>query len=110
MSIQASDMAGSLARAPQVQRLNASEQTAERAAAKQLARDLEKLAQAAEEEVNTSAPTSGASVHERDARQGGDDYVPHRQKRDTPDESVPDEDAPDRHSPPGEGTIIDIDA
>ena len=107
MSTQASDIAGSLQRASQVQRIHSAQQDAERAAGKQTVADIERLARAAEEEVTTSAPTAGKHVHERDPGQGAD-YVPQRRQRRTPPKDAPAEKP--RANPPGEGTLIDIDA
>lgn len=110
MSIQASDIAGSLQRALQVQQVHAAHQDAETAAAKQRAADLERLARQAEEEVNTSAPTAGKNVHERDAGQGSD-YVPRRRPPAPPPENQkPDEVASHPPNLPGQGTLIDIQA
>ena len=107
MSIQANDIAASLQRASLVQQINAAHEQAERVAANQAAADIEKLARAAEEEVNTSAPTAGKHVHERDAGQGSD-YLPQRRRR--PHQQQEDEPSQPPPSPPGEGTIIDIEA
>ena len=107
MSIQTSDIAGSLQRTQMVQRIHSAQQDAEQAAAKQTAADIERLAQAAEEQVATSAPTAGKRVHERDAGQGSD-YVPRRRRRREPPPQAPPEKP--RANPPGEGTIIDIEA
>ena len=106
MSMQTSDIAGSLQRAPLVQRVHSAQQDVERAAAKQTAADIEKLARAAEEEVATSAPTAGKRVRERDGGQASN-YVPQRRPQ---RKSQPQEPDRPRPSPPGEGTIIDIDA
>jgi hypothetical protein len=108
MSIQGMDIAGSLTRAPLVQQAQSAQQDAERVAAKQAAADLEKLAQAAEEEVGTTAPTAGKSVHERDAGQSPG-YAPPRRRPKAP--PPPEEHAPATHPcSPDEGTLLDIEA
>ena len=111
MSIQANDIVGSLQRAQLVQEIHAAHQGPERAAAGQTAHDLERLAQAAEEEVNTSAPTGGKSVHDRDAG-AGPGYTPRRRAKKPPPPAAQQAKVkpPPEPPPPREGTILDLEA
>ena len=110
MSIQTTDIAASLQRASLVQQVQSAQQDAESVAGKQSAADIAELARAAEEEVGTTAPAAGKRVHDRDAGQGADYRPPRRQRKPEPPAPPPAKNDQSKPNPPGEGTIIDIEA
>ncbi len=108
MSIQTTDIAASLQRSSLVQQVQSAQQDSESVAGKQTAAELAELARAAEEEVSTAAPTAGKKVHDRDPGQGADYRLPRRRRKTETPAPLPPRAA--KANPPGEGTIIDIEA